>query len=63
MNYTFYNRGAVSTFNPKQTVKGPDGSSITMLDFHKELVHTTGRRDVYITDNKGREVSCDMEIA
>lgn len=54
--YTFYNRGSVTQFNPDRKVKAPDGSFTTLLELHKELVRDAGRRDVYITNHKGREV-------
>lgn len=54
--FTFHNRGSVTPFNPTRKVKGPDGSSTTLLDVNKELVREAARPDVYIINSKGREV-------
>lgn len=62
MNYTFYNQGVPTPFNPdkKTTVLG---QTMTMLDLHKDLVRSAGRRDVFITDHKGRDVDCSLPVA
>jgi hypothetical protein len=54
--YTFHNRGTVTSFNPDKKTKDDDGKTITLLEFHKELVRTSGKRDVFILNHKGREV-------
>ncbi len=58
MNYTFHNRGSVTSFNPQKK-----SGNITLLDLHMDLVRDAGRRDVYILDNKGREVECNVAQA
>lgn len=57
MNYTFFNQGVTTPFNPhkKTTVLG---QTMTTLELHQDLVRAAGRRDVYILDNKGMEVDC-----
>ena len=60
MKYTFYNRGSVTSFNPVKMTYGTDGKPVSMLEFHKELVRDANRRDVYITDQKGREVAVSL---
>ena len=58
MNYTFFNQGTVTTFNPEKKTTGRDGSSISLLEFHQQLVAESGRKDVYILNQKGKEVPC-----
>jgi hypothetical protein len=62
MNYTYFNRGVPTPFNPdkKTTVLG---QTMTTLELHKDLVREAGRRDVYILDHKGREVDCSLPVA
>lgn len=55
MLYTFYNQGSISTFNPDKMIVVPTGRQ-TNLEFHLEIVRDAHRRDVYIMDNKGREL-------
>lgn len=62
MNYTFYNRGVPTPFNPDKKTTAL-GQPMTMLELHKELVRSAGRRDVFITDHKGRDVDCSLPSA
>lgn len=57
-DFIFYNRGSITPFSPNQKVKGPDGNMTTLLEFHKQLVIDADRRDVYLTNHKGKEVIC-----
>ena len=65
MRYTFFNGGTRTEFRPTrvardrwgQEVLKPDGTKMTMLEFYVEMVETSERRDVYILDDKGREVT------
>lgn len=51
--FTFHNSGSITTFNPSRDMGGEKA-----LDFYKGLVSTSGRKDVYIVDHKGRDVDC-----
>lgn len=62
--YTFSNRGTLTTFNPKKVVMAPSGDRTTALAFYEDMVRDAERRDVYITDHKGREViPSTLEVA
>ena len=62
MKYTFHNMGTVTSFAPNKTTFGDNGARMSMLDFHKELVRQSGRKDVYIMDHKGRDVDCSTSL-
>ena len=53
--FTFHNSGTSISFVPTRESNGE-----TLLAFYQDLVRTAGRRDVYIMDNKGREVDCTL---
>jgi hypothetical protein len=59
-NYLFANNGTHYAFNPLKEVHLPEGKTVSLLDYHKELVRwwnkRAGNRSVYILDNRGREV-------
>ncbi len=55
MNFTFYNQGTISVFNPNKTVY-VDGKAMSNLDFHLSMVAEANRRDVYIVNNRNKEV-------
>ncbi len=58
MKYTFHNRGSVTSFTPDKLTKDNAGNRISTIDLHKELVRDANRPDVYIMDQKGRDVDC-----
>lgn len=62
--YTFHNSGSITSFNPRQTAKTQFGQPRqTMLEMYTDLVRTSGRRDVFILDNKGNEVVVEQAAA
>jgi hypothetical protein len=62
MKFTFHNRGTVTSFTPDKLTKDNAGNRITTLELHKELVRDANRRDVYIMDQKGRDVDCTSVV-
>ena len=62
MKYTFHNRGSVTFFIPDKATTDNAGNRICPLELHKELVRVANRRDVFIMDNKGREVECNAVV-
>lgn len=60
--FTLHNSGTITSFNPDKTIIGLDGKPVSMLEFNKELVRNSGRRDVFILDHKGREVDCTTQV-
>lgn len=59
MTFIYYNRGVPTPFNPEKKVTIL-GQTMTALELHKDLVRSAARRDVFITDHKGREVDCSL---
>lgn len=54
MKYTFFNAGNSYNFKPGAPVYPPNGAPATnSLEFHKDLVRSLNRPDVYILTNRG----------
>jgi hypothetical protein len=54
--FTFHNQGTIAFFNPGKKSTDSRGNVTTLLELHKELVRNASRKDVYILNNRGREV-------
>ncbi len=53
--YSFHNAGSSVNFAPNKKIKAGNDTT-TSLEFYKELARSAAKPDVYILDNKGREV-------
>lgn len=63
MNFTLFNGGSITSFNPDKKTTDAAGNRVTMLELNKEFVRESGRKDVYILNHKGREVDCSLPMA